>query len=71
MTNDKNQSQSSMESFIKSQESLVQGAIRNPKPINILQTQFDGILNKYKAPETAKFTKSKNNNYVHILPFFF
>jgi len=56
MTNDNNQS-SSIESFIKSQESLVQGAIRNPKPINILQTQFDGILNKYKAPETAKITK--------------
>jgi len=48
---------SSNESFIKSQESLVQGAIRIPKPIDILQTKFDDIINKYKAPENAKITR--------------
>lgn len=48
---------SSNESFIKSQESLVQGAIRTPKPIDILQTKFDKIINKYKASENAKITR--------------
>eukprot|EP00833_Pecoramyces_ruminatium_P003383 jgi/Orpsp1_1/1177415/evm.model.c7180000061369.1 len=50
-------SSSSNESFIKSQESLVQSAKRTPKPINILQTQFDNIINKYNATENAKINR--------------
>jgi len=49
---------SSNENFIKSQESLVQGAKRIPKPIDMLQTEFNNILQNYNATESAKINRS-------------
>jgi len=54
-----NLSFNSNEDFIKSQESLVQGAKRTPKPINLLQDQLSSNLNKYNAAENAKTNKNK------------
>jgi len=51
----------SNESFIKSQESLVQGAKRAPKTIDMLQTQFNQILKSYSATESAKI--NRNDDY--------
>ncbi|KAG4101667.1 hypothetical protein H8356DRAFT_1033568 [Neocallimastix lanati (nom. inval.)] len=48
---------SSNENFIKSQESLVQGAKRIPKPIDMLQTEFNNILQNYNATESAKINR--------------
>jgi len=60
---------SSNESFIKSQESMVQGAIRTPKPINLLKTEFDNIIDKYNATENAKINKS-NVYYIYYTLYY-
>jgi len=45
---------SSNESFIKSQESIVQGVIRTPKPIGLLKREFNNLIEKYNASEYTK-----------------
>jgi len=64
---------SSNESFIKSQESVVQGAIRTPKTINLLKTEFNNLIDKYNENSKSsnkpiilvneeKYNHASNNN---------